>query len=321
MVTGGTGFIGSFVVEALVGAGAHVTVPTRNLATAHRHLRRSGNQVRFIECDLFSEKAAYEAISGHEILLNLAASVGGIEHNIAHPASMFRDNLMPFMNCMEAARKSGIERVLVTSSACVYPRFCKIPTPESEGFLDRPDPSNEGYGLSKRMQEYLGETYAKEFGMKVAIARPYNSYGPGDNFNPATSHVIPSLIRRIWKLKERPVSVWGSGKQTRSFLYVEDFARGLLEVAEKYAVNDVLNIGSDEETSIADLVGMLQEIYQELHGTKFEIFFDTSKPAGQPRRLCDTTKAFEKIGFRPQWQLKEGLRATVKWYLDANMPD
>ena len=249
--------------------------------------------------------------------MHLAASVGGIEYNIKHPASIFIDNMRVFMNCLEAAREAQLERTLVTSSACVYPRICTIPTPEEEGFRDRPEPTNEGYGWSKRMEEFLGQAAHIEWGMKIAIARPYNCYGPRDNFDPASSHVIPALIRRVFKERERPLKVWGSGRQSRSFLYVEDFARGLIETTEKYALADPVNIGADDETTIADLVEHLNVIHQELHGERFQVEFDREKPEGQPRRRCDTRKAEQVMGYKARWRLGDGLRETVKWYLKS----
>jgi GDP-L-fucose synthase len=159
------------------------------------------------------------------------------------------------------------------------------------------------------MEEYLGQAYAQEFGMKIAIARPYNAYGPRDDFFAEYSHVIPGLIKRI-QAGENPLVVWGSGKQTRSFVYATDFARGLLEVCEKYAVADPLNIGSDEEISIGDLASVLIE----LSGKDIPVVFDTTKPDGPLRRSADTTKAFEKIGFRSEVKLRDGLQKCIEWY-------
>ena len=319
VVTGGTGFIGSFLAEMLLERGAKVRIPTRSADNLNKFLYSSMNKIDVVECDLAQPGEAQRALKDQHILMHLAANVGGIEYNIKHPGSIFRDNLTVFMNCLEAARLEKIERTLITSSACVYPRHCLIPTPESEGFRERPEPTNEGYGWAKRMEEFLGEAYAKEFGMKIAIARPYNCYGPRDNFDPESSHVIPALIRRIWLEGENPLKVWGSGRQSRSFLYVEDFARGLIETAEKYPAADALNIGSDEETTIAELVGILGEIYIELGSEKLTYEFDLSKPEGQPRRKCDTSKAQREIGYAAQWSLRDGLRETVKWYLKTGI--
>lgn len=309
LVTGGAGFIGSHLVEMLVQRGAQVTVPVRSLTDNKRFLNAVKDDIEIVEADLLNPQRCTDIVTGKDIVMNLAALVGGIEYNIKHPASIFRDNLQIFMNVIEAARKANVERFLVTSSACVYPRHCTIPTPENEGFTDRPEPTNEGYGWAKRMEEFLGDAYHREYGMKIAIARPYNAYGPRDNFNPESSHVIPALIKRVID-GENPLVVWGDGSQSRSFLYVADFARGLMEVCEKYAESDVLNIGADEETTIKEIIEMIVE----LSDVKTEIQFDTSKPTGQPRRHCDVMKVKEKIGYQAQMSLREGLANTIQWY-------
>lgn len=319
LVTGGAGFIGSHVVEQLLAHRARVTVPVLNPARAGRFLAPRLSEIQVVTADLRDPAAAERVLRDQEIVMHLAAVVGGIEYNIAHPASIFRDNMLVFMTTIEAARRAGVDRFLVTSSACVYPRHCSIPTPESEGFRDRPEPTNEGYGWAKRMEEFLGESYAREYGMNVCIARPYNCYGPRDNFDKESSHVIPALIRRIWTDRENPLKVWGSGKQSRSFLYVEDFARGLLEVVEKHPKAEALNIGADSETTIAELVETLGKIHQDTNGSPLQFVFDTSKPEGQPRRRCDTRLAEARIGYRARWDLESGLRETVKWYLEHGM--
>ena len=309
LVTGGAGFIGSHVVEMLVQRGAKVTVPIRE-GTKTDFLNDVRDNVSLVEGDLRDRNSVDALMKGQEIVMNLAAAKGGgIAHSMKHHGSLFRDNMQPFLQILDSARAASVERFLVVSSACVYSRDVTNPTPESEGFLGSPEPANAGYGWSKRMEEYLGQAYAEEFGMKIAIARPYNAYGPRDDFFAEYSHVIPGLIKRI-VAGENPLVVWGSGSQTRSFLYVTDFARGLVEVCEKYPVADPLNIGSDEEISIGDLAKVLIE----LSGKDTELQFDTSKPDGQPRRTCDTTKAFEKIGFRAEVPLREGLKKSIEWY-------
>ncbi len=242
-------------------------------------------------------------------MLHLAVKQGGLGYSIKNQSVMFRENMLSFLNVIEAARLENVERMLTTSSACVYPRFCTIPTPETEGFLDEPEPTNSGYGWSKRMAEKMSQWYVEQYGMKIAIARPYNAYGPRDNFDLETSHVIPALIRRIME-GEDPVLVWGSGKQSRAFLYVTDFARGLLEVTEKYPVGDPINIGTDEEVTVGKLVSDICRIA----GKQPKIVFDTTKPEGQPRRNCDTRKAKEKVGYTAQLSLEEGLTKTIQWY-------
>ena len=309
-VTGGAGFIGSCLVEQLLESGAVVSLCQRNPGSPDLY-EKVGDSIRIIECDLENPADCRRAVNDQEVVMYLAASVAGIAYNMKHPASIFQDNIRPFLNTIEAAKDAGVERILVTSSACVYPRFCTIPTPESEGFLDLPEPTNLGYGVAKRAEELVGQMYAEEFGTRVAIARPYNAYGPRDDFEPETSHVIPALIRRIFREQEDPLVVWGSGNQSRSFLYVSDFARGLMEVTEHYAEADPLNLGSEDETTIRELVEELVQI----HGGNIEVQFDESKPEGQPRRACDTSKARRQIGFEATVPLREGLRKTVEWYL------
>lgn len=310
-VTGAGGFIGSHVIDELLKLGASPIAIVRNKdkAFASDHLTNALLRVEIREADLMRLSATQKAIRGADIVINCAAKVGGIEYNIKHPGSIFRENLTTFMNIIEAARLEKVERFVVVSSACVYPRFCTIPTPENEGFKDAPEPTNEGYGWAKRMEEFLAQSYAKEFGMKIAIVRPYNGYGPRDNFNPESSHVIPALIKRILG-GEDPLIVWGSGNQTRSFLYAEDFARGILAVGEHYAVADPINIGTTEEVRVRDLVEHICNIADK-HP---KILFDTTKPEGQPRRNCDTTKMNKILDWKPRIELKDGLRKTIEWY-------
>jgi len=309
LVTGGAGFVGSHLVEKLVQAGAEVLVADRMSAIARRNLLAVKDKIKFLEVDLFDFDSCKKITEGVEIVMNLAAKVAGIEYNQKYPAEMFFDNVHICANMLEAARLSRVERFLLVSSACVYPRQCLIPTPESEGLRYIPEPTNEGYGWAKRMAEAQAMFYAKEFGMKVAIVRPYNAYGPRDCFEPERSHVIPALIRRVFA-EENPLVVWGDGEQSRAFLYVEDFARGLVEITEKYAVADPINLGTDEEVKIKDLVRMIVEI----SGKNIKIVFDCSKPSGQPRRNCDNTKLRQKVGFVPATSLKEGLKKTIDWY-------
>lgn len=307
LVTGGAGFIGSHIAEQLIKKGAKVTITTKSGNTDF--LKDIKNKTKILKIDLTKPKAALTATKDQEIVMNLASKVAGIEFNVAHPATMFSDNILIAKNVTHACAVNKVERLLVVSSACVYPRFCTIPTPEAEGFLDDPEPTNLGYGWAKRTAELLGRFYAQEYGLKVAIARPYNAYGPRDDFDPKTSHVIPGLIKRVFD-GENPLKVWGSGKQTRSFLYVDDFARGLIETVEKYPNCDPVNIGTDEEISI----GKLAKLIIELSGQKTRIEFDTSKPDGQPRRNCDTSKADRLFGFKANVPLRVGLKKTILWY-------
>lgn len=317
LVTGGGGFIGSHLVEQLVSGarGARVTVADHRGAIKRRNLAAVWKDIRFVHADLDDPKAAARLCKGQDVVINMAASVGGVGYNSVHPGSLFRDNMRIGVNVLEAARLAGVGRYLVVSSACVYPRDCAIPTPETEGFRDAPEVTNAGYGWAKRMQEYLGAAYAEEFGMSVAIARPYNAYGPRDHFDPARSHVIAALVKRVCD-GEDPVLVWGDGSTTRSFLYVDDFARGLLETAEKHPKADALNIGADDEISVRELATTIVR----LAGTGAKLVFDTSKPAGQPRRRCAVEKAKKAIGFEARVRLEEGLARTIAWYREFEMP-
>lgn len=309
LVTGGAGFIGSHVVEMLVDRGARVTVPVRTIGKTD-FLKDVLDRIAIVEADLRDRRRVDAIMQGQEIVLNLAAAKGGgIAHSMKHHGSLFRDNIEPFIQVLDAARTAEVERFLVVSSACVYSREASKHALESEGFLGVPEAANAGYGWSKRVEEYMGQAYAEEFGMKIAIARTYNGYGPRDDFFAEYNHVIPGLIKRIFE-GENPLIVWGSGTQTRSFVYATDFARGILDTCEKYAEADPLNIGSDEEISIGDLARLLIE----LSGKDVKVEFDTTKPDGPIRRSADTSKAFEKIGFRAEVPLRDGLKRSIEWY-------
>jgi len=310
LVTGGGGFIGSHVVERLLAfKGVRVTVAARMTPENKRNLAGVLKKIRVLKGDLRDPEFCRKACKGQDVVLNLAGVVGGVGYNSKHHAGLFRDNMTLQLNMIEAARLEKVARYLVVSTACVYPRLCAIPTPESEGFRDAPELTNRGYGWAKRMGEYLGQAYAEEFGMKVAIVRPYNAYGPRDHYDREKSHVIAALVRRVCE-GESPLKVWGDGKSTRAFLYVDDFARGILDVAEKYPKADPVNIGSADEVSIKDLA----KAVLRAAGHDAKLVFDPSKPSGQPRRACDTTKSRKVLGFKAEVSLDEGLRRTVAWY-------
>lgn len=311
VVTGGAGFIGSHLVERLLEAGKDVCVTAvDDFSRGDReHLAKVSDRIKIVSADVSNPADCRKICEGQDIILNLAAKVGGVGYNAEHPATMFRENMRLSTYMLQAAQAAGVERYTVISSACVYRRHCTIPTPETEGFEGWPEDTNEGYGWAKRMAEFEAQAVHKEFGLKVAIVRPYNCYGPRDHFDPKDSHVIAALIRRIFD-GENPIRVWGDGSQTRAFLYVEDFVRGVMEVTERYAECDPINLGSNEEVAIKDLIQMILEAA----GSKAPVEFDTSKPSGQPRRNCDTRKALEKAGFSAKVKLKEGLRQTIEWY-------
>ncbi len=309
LVTGGTGFIGSHVVEKLVRRGALVTVLGSFGEGKEKNLKTVINDIRKIKGSCTDRDDAFIACKGQDVVMNLAARVGGIEYNKTHQATMLRDNLEIATVMMDAAKRADVERFLVVSSACIYPQSCSVPTPEAEGFIGEPEPATGGYGWAKRMAEKLGMYYAEEFGMKVGIVRPYNCYGPRGHLDPEKSHVVLALIKRVID-GENPVKVWGSGKQTRAFLFIEDLAEGMILAIERYPEPDPINLGTDEEVSIKELVNKIVK----LSGVKSTIEFDTSKPDGSMRRNSDNAKAFEKIGFKAQVSLEEGLKQTIEWY-------
>lgn len=310
VVTGGAGFIGSHVVDRLAGACGHLVVPTRQPGTP-RNLAHLDGEIELVQGDLRDPEISAAVCRKADVVMMLAAVVGGIEYNNAHHASIFRDNMGVFLATLEAARAADVVRVLVTSSACVYPRDCAIPTPEEDGFVGRPEPTNEGYGWAKRMEEFLAEAYSAEYGMSIALARPYNAYGPRDDFNPSTSHVIPALIRRAFEPGDELV-VWGSGLQSRSFLYATDFADGLIRICERAKTAEATNLGADEEITIGEIANLVIRHA----GTGKRLVFDTTKPEGQPRRHCDTTRLERDFSFRARIGLDEGLEQAVQYYRD-----
>lgn len=313
LVTGGAGFIGSHLVEKLVDREAKVTILDNLRHGKEANLKNVIGKIKLIKGNIQDENTARKACKNQEIVMNLAAKVGGIGYNRNHQGTMLHQNLVLSSTMIEAARLEGVKRFLVVSSACVYPRNCSIPTPESDGFLEEPEPTNAGYGWAKRTAELLGKYYAEEFGIKVGIVRPYNCYGPRDHFDPKISHVIPALIKRVID-GENPVVVWGSGNQTRAFLYVEDLAEGMILSIEKYPLPDPINLGTDEEVSVSDLIKKIIDFSK----VKTKVIFDKSKPDGSPRRNSNNEKAKTKIGFAAKISLDEGLKQTINWYINVN---
>lgn len=308
-VTGAAGFAGSHAVDQLLSYGATVTAVDIPANDWPKNLAHVKDAIDFVPADLLTADGAAAACRGQEVVLNLAARTGSIAYNAAHPGGVFRDNVLMSVNMLEAARLAEVERFLAVSSSCVYPPDASVPTPETEGFDGDPEPANYGYGWAKRLLEVQAKTYAEEFGQNIAIVRPYNGYGPRDHFDPAVSHVIAALIQRAVD-GDNPVTVWGDGTQKRTFLHVKDFARGLILAAEKYPVCDPVNIGADEETTIADLAALILK----LAGSNADLYFDTAKPGGQARRHSSTAKAKEKLGFTAEVSLTEGLTETIEWY-------
>ncbi len=247
LVTGGAGFIGSYLVEQLVEAGAQVRVAD-NLATGKlENLNAVKREIEFLELDLRDFQQSLQACQGQEFVFNLAAKITGIHYSQQHQSEMFETNMLLQQLPLRAALQQGVSQFCQVSSACVYPADAIVPTPESEGSRGVPEPANAGYGWAKRMGENLAAYYAEETDMRVVVARPFNAYGPRDHFDLQTSHVIPALIKKVIDGYD-PVEVWGSGNQTRVFVHAYDFAKGIRLLAENYDRADPINIGHDNET-------------------------------------------------------------------------
>ena len=311
LVTGGSGFIGSHLVDHLLDAGAHVRVVGRNRNHLERKIGKRISHVDFYTGDIRDPDTAVASCKGRDTVFHLAAQVAGAGWNSARPGTMLTQNLALGIHMLDGAVKNDVERFLCVSSACVYQRHCTVPTPENEGFLGDPDPSNFGYGWSKRTLEAQARGYAQEYPMKIGIVRPYNGYGPRDDFEWETSHAIPALIRKVVE-GMNPIEVWGNGSQSRSFFYVSDFVKGLMLGLEKYPECDPVNIGTDEEVTISELI----ESIKRIANSQVSIKYDLTKPMGQPRRNGDFQKAHRLLGFKPDVPLEEGLKKTIDWYLN-----
>lgn len=298
IVTGGAGFLGKYVVEKLKEIGCFdVFVPK----TEEYDLR-----------DLGAIKKMY-IVSKADIVIHLAAIVGGIGANRENPGSFFYDNLIMGIQLMEEARKSDIEKFVAIGTICAYPKFTPIPFKEDNLWDGYPEETNAPYGLAKKMLLVQSQAYRQQYGFNSIFLLPVNLYGPGDNFDPKSSHVIPALIKKFYEAKvnnEPEVNVWGTGNATREFLYVEDCAEAIVLATEKYDKVDPVNIGAGFEISIKDLANLIKEIT----GFKGKIVWDTLKPDGQPRRCLDTSRADKEFGFKAKTDFKKGLEKTIKWY-------
>jgi GDP-L-fucose synthase len=311
VVTGAYGFIGSHLVERLLGAGANVKVAGFAPADgARNNLQAVERDIEFQAADLVDPQACGKVCRGADIVMHLAAKIRGVGYNVKHHGEMFFSNALMNLHMMEAARLASIDRFLCVSTVGVYPKECEVPTPEEDGFKGEPEASGFGYGWSKRLAEVQARCYKDEYGMKIAIVRPYNVYGPRMDFNPETAPVVPSQIRKVLEAKD-VITVWGSGEQTRSFTYVSDEVAGMMLAVEKYPEADPLNIGTSEEIKIKDLV----QLIVRLSGKNIRIEFDRTKPSGADRRCPDISKAERLIGYKPKVRMEEGLQKTMDSYL------
>ncbi len=300
-VTGGDGFLGSYVLEKLSERGAsQVFVP------------------KIEEYNIVEPEAVKRLLAdaNPDLILHLAANVGGIGANQARPAEFFYDNLMMGVQLMHEAWKAGVSKFVAIGTVCAYPKFTPVPFREETLWDGYPEETNAPYGLAKKMLLVQSESYRQQYNFNSLFLIPVNLYGPGDNFNLETSHVIPALIRKCFEAQDRgddEIVVWGDGSPTREFLYAADAAEGILLAAEGYNSSDPVNLGSGEEISIKDLVTKIVEFT----GFEGRLVWDTSRPNGQPRRGLDTSRAKERFGFQAQVKLEEGLKRTVEWYREA----
>ena len=298
IVTGGAGFLGSRVVARLAGRNCGEVIVPRS---RRYDLRREEDVVRLCE-----ESRA-------DMIVHLAATVGGIGANQASPGSFFYDNLMMGVQLMEQARRFGIAKFVAVGTICAYPANTPVPFAEEDLWNGYPEETNAPYGLAKKMLLVQARAYRQEYGTNAIYLLPTNLYGPGDNFDLASSHVIPAMIRKIAEAQESGegrVLFWGDGTPTREFLFVEDAAEGILLAAERFDGPEPVNLGSGREISIAALARLLCEMI----GYRGEVVWDTSRPNGQLRRRVDTSRAARAFGFRASVDLEEGLRRTVDWY-------
>ncbi len=305
LVTGGAGFLGSAVVNRLQAQGCReIFVP------------------RSREFDLTKEEGVLRVYrwAQPEVVIHLAAVVGGIGANREKPGRFFYDNLMMGTLLMEHARLHDVEKFVAVGTVCCYPKYTPVPFKEEDLWIGYPEETNAPYGMAKKMLLVQSQAYREQYGFNSVFLLPVNLYGPGDNFDPTSSHVIPALIKKCVDAVDAgqdEVVVWGTGKATREFLFVDDAAEAIVLATERYEKSDPVNIGAGFEISIQELV----ERIAKLVGFRGRIVWDTSKPDGQPRRCLDTSRAEREFGFRARTPFAEGLERTVRWYLEWRKAD
>ena len=301
LVTGGAGFLGAHLLNELKEGGCtDIFVPTIE---------------EYDLTQIENIKKMYQHAKP-DIVIHLAAKVGGIGANMEKPGEFFYDNLIMGVQLIEEARKTGVEKFVALGTICAYPKFTPVPFKEEDLWNGYPEETNAPYGLAKKMLLVQSQSYRQQYGFNSIFLLPVNLYGPHDNFDPKISHVIPALIKKCFdaiKGDKNEIVVWGSGKPTREFLYVEDAARGILLAAEKYNKAEPVNLGAGFEISIKDLVSLIVKYT----GFKGKIVWDTSKPDGQPRRCLDTTRAYHEFGFKAETFFEEGLKKTIGWYIST----
>jgi len=303
LITGGAGFFGSQVVNQLIEKGV---------------LRENIQIPRSREFDLRKWDNCVHVVKDCDIVIHLAAKVGGIGFNQNFPGQLFYDNAIMGIQMIEAARQAGVEKCVIVGTICAYPKFSPVPFKEDNLWNGYPEETNAPYGLAKKILLVQSQAYRQEYEFNSIYLLPVNLYGPGDNFDPTSSHVIPALIKKFTEAKQDKrsyVEVWGTGSASREFLYVDDAARGIILATERYNKPDPVNLGSGTEITIHDLVGIIQE----LTGFSGDIHWDTAKPDGQPKRRLDVSRAKQEFGFEAQMPFKKGLKKTIEWYQENSV--
>jgi len=304
LMTGGAGFLGSFIVEKLI--------KERKVDPRKIRIPRSK------ETDLRKWENCVKAVKDMDIVIHLAAKVGGIGFNKRYPATLFYDNAIMGIQLMEAARQEGLQKFVAIGTVCAYPKYTPVPFREEDLWNGYPEETNAPYGIAKKILLVQAQAYREQYGFNAIYLLPVNLYGPRDNSDPESSHVIPALIKKMVDAKlegKKEVVVWGTGKASREFLYVEDAAEGILLAAEKYNRPDPVNLGTGKEISIKELVDLIAK----LTGYKGKIAWDTSYPDGQPRRCLETGRAKEEFGFEAKTDFVKGLERTINWYLSTKV--
>lgn len=312
LVTGGAGFVGRHLCEALVLAGADVTsLDTKNMKQIKVLYEPDADlsKVHQVTADLFDRKQCVKCIKNYDLVMHLAAVVGGIGYNIKHPLDIYESNLIITSNVAHAVAVNKIPSILLVSSACVYPGDAAVPTPESEGFRGVPEGTNEGYGWAKRALETTGKLLRQQYGTNVAVVRPFNMYGPGDSFDPERSHVIPALIAKIETNTTGQLELMGNGEQWRSFLYVKDAVQGMMLAAEKSVDAEPINLCGTQEIPVRDLATSIAS----LCGKQITFTFKDEGNTGYVRRV-GYGKRSEALGFKNRWDLVTGLQQTIEYY-------
>ena len=305
LVTGGAGFLGSHLVKEL---------EQRGVRASQLRIPRSR------DTDLRRWEDCERVVAGQDIVIHLAAKVGGIGFNQANSATLFYDNAIMGIHLIEAARREGVQKCVIIGTVCAYPKFTPVPFREEDLWNGYPEETNAPYGLAKKMLLVQCQAYREQYGFNAIYLLPVNLYGPRDNFDPAISHVIPALIRKFVEAVDEgreTVEVWGTGSASREFIYVKDAARGIAMAAESYNGPEPVNLGSGMEIRIRDLV----ETIAGLTGFSGTIAWDASKPDGQPRRCLDTTRAKREFGFEARMEFREGLKETIGWYREKRKHD